>query len=104
MPINIRIDGNVVVLSSYLMQVIEPSMLHAMGLPATDFDLLVLKSRVHFRRGFDDSGLAAAIFLVEPPEPFLGTVRLDRLPYKNVDVTRFYPYGAEEFEVHKGQA
>ncbi|HSV78360.1 MAG TPA: M81 family metallopeptidase [Ramlibacter sp.] len=90
-------DGNVLVLSAYLMQVMEPDMLKGMGLPPADFDLLVLKSRVHFRRGFDDSGLAAAIFLVEPPEPYLGTVRLDRLPYEHVDITRFYPYGAEEF-------
>ena len=97
-------EGNVVVLSSYLMQVMEPSMLREMGLPASDFDLLALKSRVHFRRGFHDSGFAAAIFLVEPPEPYLGTVRLDALPYRNVDVTGFYPYGVNEFDASAGQS
>ncbi|MDB5896968.1 MAG: hypothetical protein JWP41_570 [Ramlibacter sp.] len=96
-------NSNVVVLSSYLMQVMETSMLDNMGLPPANFDVIALKSRVHFRRGFDDSGFAAAIFLVEPPEPFLGTVRLDALPYRNVDVTRFYPYGVEEFDAGAGQ-
>lgn len=96
-------DGNVLVVSSYLMQVMETTMLQEMGLPASDFDVVVLKSRVHFRRGFDDSGFAAAIFLVEPPEPFLGTVRLEALPYRNVDVTRFHPYGLEEFDAASGQ-
>jgi hypothetical protein len=35
--------------------------------------------------------------LVEPTEPFLGTVRLDKLPYENVDLTQFYPYGNPVF-------
>lgn len=91
-------DGNVLVVSSYLMQVMEPAMLDGMGLPAAGFDLLVLKSRVHFRRGFDDSGFAAAIHLVEPSEPYLGTVRLDGLPYEHVDITRFYPYVSSEVQ------
>jgi len=50
-----------------------------------------------FRRGFDDSSFAKTILLVEPDQPFLGTVRLDRLPYQNVDLTAFYPYGNPAF-------
>ena len=49
------------------------------------------------RRGFDDSGFARTILLVEPTEPFLGTVRLDALDYRNVDLARFYPFGNPEF-------
>jgi len=56
-----------------------------------------LKSRVHFRRGFDDSGFARTILLVEPKEPFLGTVRLEGLTYQNADLSRFYPYGEPHF-------
>jgi hypothetical protein len=52
---------------------------------------------VHFRRGFDDSGFAQSIFVVEPDEPFLGTVRLDGLQFRNVDLNAFYPYGNPEF-------
>jgi hypothetical protein len=35
--------------------------------------------------------------LVEPVEPFLGTVRLDALPYRNIDIRKFYPYGEPQF-------
>src|SRR5467141_3066682 len=37
-------------------------------------------ARVHFRRGFDDSGFAKTILLTEPEQPFLGTVRLEACP------------------------
>jgi len=71
--------------------------LRELGLDPDAFAVIALKSRVHFRRGFDDSGFARTILLVEPKEPFLGTVRLDGLPYENVDLTRFYPYGEPQF-------
>ena len=72
--------GNVLVISPYLVQIMEPDWLRAYGLAPDDFKIFSIKSRVHFRRGFDDSGFARVILLVEPPEPFLGTVRLDALP------------------------
>ena len=46
---------------------------------------------------FDDSGFAKTILLVEPEQPFLGTVRLEALPYRNVDISKFYPYGDVSF-------
>jgi hypothetical protein len=58
---------------------------------------MAIKSRVHFRRGFDDNGFARTILLVEPTEPFLGTIRLDHLPYENVDLKQYYPYGSPTF-------
>ncbi|RIX84718.1 M81 family metallopeptidase [Acidovorax cavernicola] len=91
--------GNVLVISTYLMQIIDPAMFTGMGLDAADFDLFAIKSRVHFRRGFDDTGFAASILLVEPPEPYLGTVRLDGLRYANVRLEDYYPYGDPTFEV-----
>jgi hypothetical protein len=33
----------------------------------------------------------------EPGQPFLGTVRLEALPYRNVDISTFYPYGDVSF-------
>ncbi|MCX7367009.1 MAG: M81 family metallopeptidase, partial [Alphaproteobacteria bacterium] len=85
--------GNVLVLSRYLVQVREPLPLNALGFDVASFKIIAIKSRVHFRRGFDDSGFAKTILLVEPVGPFLGTVRLDALPYCNVDIGKFYPYG-----------
>jgi microcystin degradation protein MlrC len=87
--------NNLVILSEYLTQVMYPGDLDGFG--AARFKVFAIKSRVHFRRGFDDSGFAKTILLVEPEQPFLGTVRLEALPYKNVDVTRFYPYGDVSF-------
>ncbi len=89
--------GNVLVLSRYLVQVMEPGALSALGLDVSAFKAFAIKSRVHFRRGFDDSGFAKTILLVEPVEPFLGTVRLEGLPYQNVDLKKFYPYGDPQF-------
>jgi microcystin degradation protein MlrC len=85
--------GNVLVLSPQLAQVVEPAELWGLGLDPADYDVVAIKSRVHFRRGFDDSGYARTILLVEPPEPFLGTTRLDRLPYDHMRAADFYPYG-----------
>jgi microcystin degradation protein MlrC len=89
--------GNVLILSRYLVQVQEPLPLNDLVADVSKFNAIAIKSRVHFRRGFDDSGFARTILLVEPVEPFLGTVRLDGLPYKNVDLAKFYPYGDVKF-------
>ena len=54
-----------------------PARRHCAGFSIDQFKVFAIKSRVHFRRGFDDSGFAKTILLVEPEQPFLGTVRLD---------------------------
>ncbi len=89
--------GNVLVLSPYLVQIVEPAELWQLGLEPRDFDVIAIKSRVHFRRGFDDSGFAPTILLVEPPEPFMGTVHLDALAYKHLTLADYYPYGSPSF-------
>ena len=91
--------GNVLVISSYLVQIMEPEALQEFGLDAAQFSIIAIKSRVHFRRGFHDTGFAKTIVLVEPEEPFLGTVRLDALPYENVDLAAFYPYGTPSLTI-----
>ncbi len=85
--------GNLLVISPYLVQIIEPSTLVDVGIDPAAFHVIAIKSRVHFRRGFDDSGFASKILLVEPTQPFLGTIRLDALSYENVELAKFYPYG-----------
>src|SRR5262245_53937907 len=87
-------QGNVLLISEYLTQVMDPLDLKAApGFAIEQFKTFAIKSRVHFRRGFDDSGFAKTILLVEPEQPFLGTVRLEALPYRNVDLSKFYPFG-----------
>jgi microcystin degradation protein MlrC len=89
--------GNVLILTTYLMQLMEPFSLKALGLDIGVFEVMAIKSRVHFRRGFDDNRFAKTILLVEPEQPFLGTTRLDGLPYEHVDLTQYYPYGDPAF-------
>lgn len=92
-------DGNVLIVSPYLVQIMEPATFTALGIDVAAFDVFAIKSRVHFRRGFDDSGFAKTILLVEPDQPFLGTVRLEGLPYRTVDLQAYYPYGDPVFPV-----
>ncbi|MFJ1302765.1 M81 family metallopeptidase [Pseudomonadota bacterium AL_CKDN230030165-1A_HGKHYDSX7] len=91
-------EGNILIISPYLVQIQDPAEIWALGLSPADFDIVALKSRVHFRRGFDDSGYAPTILLVEPPQPFMGTVRLDALRYEHLTLTDYYPYGDPAFE------
>ena len=49
------------------MQVTDTRIFEALGLDAKALDIIVLKSRVHFRRGFADTGLAGAIIEVDAP-------------------------------------
>ena len=89
--------GNMLVVSPYLVQIIETSTLVDAGFDPAAFEIIAIKSRVHFRRSFDDTGFAKTILLVEPDQPFLGTVRLEGLRYENVELTRYYPYGNPTF-------
>ena len=75
-------DNNRVILTPQLMQVTTPQIFVSLGINLDDLDIIVLKSRVHFRRGFYETGLAGAIFEVEAPG--WGPADLTTLPYKNI--------------------
>ena len=66
--------------------------------PGVQDDLLL---SLAIERQIDDSGFAPSILLVEPSEPFLGTTRLEALPYRNVDLSRYYPYGNPPLQLEK---
>lgn len=85
-------SGNYLVLTPELVQVMEPETMHWGPIQPERFTTWVIKSRVHFRRGFDDNGYAKTILLVDAPGPYLGTVHLEALPYKNVVLRKLYPY------------
>ena len=86
-------DGNVVFLTPAYEQVLYPDAFRIGPIEPGDYDVFVVKSRVHFRRGFDETGYAQTIVVVEAPEPFVGTTFLEALPYQNVDLGELYPYG-----------
>jgi microcystin degradation protein MlrC len=85
-------DNNVLVISPYLSQIVQPQSFLDLGIDPARFKGFAIKSRVHFRRGFYDSGYAKTILLVEPDQPFVGTVRLEALNYKYLNLKKFYPY------------
>jgi microcystin degradation protein MlrC len=86
-------DRNSLIITPALKQVIWLDEIRFGPLDPDNYDMFVVKSRVHFRRGFDETGYARTIILVDAPGPFVGTNALDALPYENVTLTDYYPYG-----------
>lgn len=86
-------DGNLVIITPAYEQVLYPDEFRIGTVEPDDYDVFVTKSRVHFRRGFDETGYAKTIVVVEAPEPFVGTTFLDALPYEHVNLEDYYPYG-----------
>jgi len=86
-------EGNAVIITPTYEQVIEPESLGFLPMGLGGFDVIVVKSRVHFRRGFDETGFAKTIVVVEAPGPFVGTTFLDALPFEHVDLSVLYPFG-----------
>jgi microcystin degradation protein MlrC len=86
-------NGNAVIITPTYEQVTDPGRFAFLPMSLEDFDVFVVKSRVHFRRGFDETGFAKTIVVVEAPGPFVGTTFLDALPYEHVDLSRLYPFG-----------
>jgi microcystin degradation protein MlrC len=86
--------GNTVFLTPAYSQVLYPRRFAMGNVDPANYDVFVVKSRVHFRRGFDETGFARKIVIVEAPEPYVGTTFLDALPYQNVDLSTLYPFGA----------
>lgn len=75
-------DNNRIILTPQLTQVTTPDFFDPLGIDVKKLDIVVLKSRVHFRRGFHETGLAGAIFEVDAPG--WGPADLTVLPYQNI--------------------
>lgn len=75
-------DNNRIILTPLLHQVTDTNIFSLLGIPLDDLDIIILKSRVHFRRGYYENGLAGAIFEVDAPG--LGPADLTTIDYKNV--------------------
>jgi microcystin degradation protein MlrC len=60
-------NNNRVIITPTLHQVTQPDIFEALNIDIEELDIIALKSRVHFRRGFHETGLAGAIFEVDAP-------------------------------------
>lgn len=94
-------NGNMLVLTPAYRQNRTPQQLRFGPIEPDDYDVIVVKSRVHFRKGFDDTGYAKTVIVVDAPGDFFGTVRLDALDYRNVDLREFYPFGDPSYHLRK---
>ena len=56
------------------------------------------RTRVHFRRGFDETGYAKTIFVVDAPGDWFGTIRLDALDYKYGPINKLFPFDGGTIE------
>ena len=74
--------NNRVILTPQLMQVTDTQIFNPLGIKLEELEIIVLKSRVHFRRGYADTGIAGAI--IEVDAPGWGPADLSILPYKNI--------------------
>ncbi|MFO7852193.1 MAG: M81 family metallopeptidase [Bacteroidota bacterium] len=75
-------DNNTVIITPELHQVTSAGIIDDLGMNIDDIDIISLKSRVHFRRGFYENGLAGAIFEVDAPG--LGPADLTTIEYENI--------------------
>jgi microcystin degradation protein MlrC len=90
--------GNILILTPSYQQVTMPEDLRFAGIEPDDFDVFVLKTRAHFRRGFDDTGYAPTIVIVDAPGDWFGTTRLGALTYEHAPIGRLYPFGSPPAE------
>ncbi len=86
-------SGSGVIVTPELHQVTTPDIFDALGISLEDCDIISLKTRVHFRRGFHETGLAGAIFEIDTPG--LGPADLTTLEYENVPKDLYPIYRTE---------
>lgn len=75
-------ENNHVILTPELNQVTDTAIFEPLGIDFYTLDIIVLKSRVHFRRGYYETDIAGAIFEVDAPG--WGPADLTVLPYENI--------------------
>lgn len=79
---------NRVILTPVLDQVTDPGILRGLKIPLEACDLIMIKSRVHFWRGFVEDGLAKAVVVIDAPG--LGPADVSTIPYKHAS-REIYP-------------
>ncbi|MFC2123848.1 M81 family metallopeptidase [Bacteroidota bacterium] len=84
--------NNLLVITPSYTQITSPTSVRFDSIKAEDYNVFVVKSRVHFRRGFYETGYAKTILVVDAPGAWFGTTRLDSLDYKFGPISQLYPF------------
>ncbi|NNE67029.1 MAG: hypothetical protein HKN33_10735 [Pyrinomonadaceae bacterium] len=85
-------NANMLILTPAYEQIRFPRELRIGSVDPEQYKVFVVKSRVHFRRGFDETGYAKTIIVVDAPGPWVGTTRLNALDYKYAPINELYPF------------
>ncbi|MDH5599638.1 MAG: M81 family metallopeptidase [Cyclobacteriaceae bacterium] len=91
-------NNNLLIITPTYEQIIYPESLRFDPINPDNYQVFVVKSRVHFRRGFDETGYAKTIIVVDSPGPWFGTTRLDALDYKFGPISKLYPFAKSSDE------
>jgi microcystin degradation protein MlrC len=81
-------DGVVVTITSRVSTAIDLDPFIQFGLRIEDFDIVVLRSKTHFRAAYEP--VAEDILIVDTPD--WGPADLTNLPYRNVPVDTIFPF------------
>lgn len=85
-------DGLIVSVTSRSVTAVDEDCFVQFGMRARDFDLIVLRSKTHFRAVYE--ALAAEILIVDTPD--YGPADLRSLPYRHVPRERVFPFADPE--------
>ncbi|MGY4236425.1 microcystin degradation protein MlrC [Bradyrhizobium sp. USDA 4449] len=85
------VDGLSVSVVSAFAFAVDGDAFGVFGLRPEDFDIIVLRSKTHFRAFYE--GVAAEILIVDTPDHGVADLRL--LPYKRLDTHRVFPFAPE---------
>ncbi len=75
-------SNNRLILTPLLHQVTDTDIFEPLGIDLKTVDIIVLKSRVHFRRGYVENGFAGKVVWIDAPG--LGPADLTGIPYQNI--------------------
>ncbi len=84
--------NNLLIMTPAYEQILYPRQLKFGSIDPENYQVFIVKSRVHFRRGFDETGYAKTILVVDAPGPWVGTTRLNALDYKFAPIKQLYPF------------
>jgi microcystin degradation protein MlrC len=90
--------NNLLVITPSYSQITGPNTLRFGPIEPDNYKVFVVKSRVHFRRGFYETGYAKTILVVDAPGSWFGTTRLDALNYKFGPISELYPFNVKEID------
>ncbi len=94
-------NHNTLIITPTYTQITSPERLRFGPVNPDEYQVFVVKSRVHFRRGFDETGYAKTILVTDAPGPWFGTTRLDALDYHYAPLGKLYPFNKSTGEETK---